>query len=198
MKRMCGVVACAAALFVGQSVGQPLEIPEGVDYRVKKVAPGDSGWDVLKDNFGFGAPEFRSSDPDNFPSRRDQLAISNLADSSREKNLYLLITFNDDWDGRTVPNLTVGIDNPLPNQQIVLVRDAMSPGEKIAFYHWRLDPQPGDEFIQWSGDYLYDFTNSAGVQDISQIELATWCVPTPGGFLLIGLAALPLACRRHR
>jgi hypothetical protein len=181
---------CALTIAIGTAAtaAQPYTIPDQVDYQVKRTAPGAGNWEIIKDDYSYGLPEFRFSGPNN--DVPDLLYIPNIRVESNVKNVYLILTFDtNEWD-ETAPELSISA--PDLDKPPALVASDVSLGSGVAYYHWRLTPQPASETITWPGYYGYDMHNG-----MTSMELGTWCIPTPSGFVLMGLAALPLVYRRR-
>ena len=195
MNTTCGVVACAVIGVAGAVLADPYSIPDQAQYHAKYqevggVSPGV--WEVLKtflddDGQPLGAPIWNIVGD---PARAD-LEIPNESRSHLVKNVYLLLTYDTDNWNEQAPNLTISA--PGLTQDPILVFSDVSLGTGQAFYHWRLIPQPDSETIHWPDLEGYDLTNG-----LECIEVGSWCIPTPGGVVLIGLASVPLACRRKR
>jgi hypothetical protein len=213
MKRMCKLFVCAGMLLAASSAvsAGPHGIPDQVQYRAKYEAPAGSvngEWTLIKtfnDDNGnpLGVPDWEFRDP----ATAADLRIPNVERVSNIKNVYLVLTYDAsvdadgqliNWDG-TKPTLTIqsardDINEPgyTPAPPIFM---ALTTENNVAtaFYHFRLPEQPEWEKILWPDLEGYSLTNG-----LKSVEVGTWCIPTPGGLVLIGLAALPLACRRHR
>ena len=189
-------VLCASliASVTGAAVADPYSIPDQVQYQAKYqevggVSPGV--WDVSKtfnDDNGrpLGAPSW---DIVGEPVRAD-LVIPNLRMEYNVKNVYLLLTYDtDSWD-ETAPELTISAPGLSVLPQLVFSDASLGSGQ--VFYHWRLTPQPANETIHWADLEGYDLTNG-----LECIEVGTWCIPTPSGVAVLGIAALPLTRRRR-
>ena len=173
------------------------DIPDSVDFWAVQTEPASTAnpiWTFLEGEGSYAPPEWQAWESVPFiPYSR--LLVDNVADPNRVKHLWFQIHTN----GPVTTNLfSVGVISssdvdPLGDPTLVNDPDS-DTGGMIATWEWELDPQPAEETLRF---YFADGSAEAPIAvgnfvsgkswGITQIEVATQCIPVPGSLLLCGI-----------